>query len=80
MIAGPAAAVAMLVPVMAHALDRVPGLALGLPLLVAASIVFAATRHEDPAAIRRVTLQWLGWLGGVLGAVLVAVRLLAWLA
>ena len=64
----------------AHALDAVPGLALGLPLIVVASLVFAATRHEDPAAIRRVTLQWILWLGGVLGGVLVAVRLLAWLA
>ena len=67
-------------PLLAHALDRVPGLLLGLPLLAAASIVFAATRHEAPAAIRRVGLQWLGWLCGVLGAVLVAVTILAWLA
>jgi hypothetical protein len=67
-------------PLVAHALDRVPGVLLGLPLLVAASVVFAATRHEDPATIRRVTLQWLGWLGGVLGAVLVGVMILAWLA
>ena len=67
-------------PVLAHALDHVPGLALGLPLLVVASIVFAATRHEDPAVIRRVALQWMIWLCGVLGAVLVAVVLLAWLA
>jgi len=65
---------------LAHLLDRVPGLVFALPLLAAASLVFAATRHEDPAAIRRVTLEWLGWLGGVLGGVLVAVLLLGWLA
>jgi hypothetical protein len=42
--------------------------------------VFAATRHEDPAAIRRATLEWIAWLGGVLGLVLAAVAVLAWLA
>lgn len=67
-------------PCLAHALDRVPGLVFGLPLLVVASLVFAATRHEDPAAIRRVALEWLGWLGGVLGGVLIAVLVLGWLA
>ena len=64
----------------AHALDRVPGVVLGIPLILVASLVFAATRHEDPAAIRRVTFEWVAWLMGVLGAVLVAVVLLAWLA
>lgn len=64
----------------AHALDGVPGLVFGLPLLVVASLVFAATRHEDPQTIRRVTLEWLGWLGGVLGGVLLAVLVLGWLA
>ncbi|MFM7107099.1 MAG: hypothetical protein ACKOZU_00560 [Planctomycetaceae bacterium] len=72
----PALAVALL----AHALDRVPGLVLGLPLVLVASLVFAATRHEDPAAIRRAALEWIGWLGGVLGVVLAAVVILAWLA
>lgn len=67
-------------PLVGHALDPVPGLVFGLPLLVAASLVFAATRHEDPPVIRRVALEWLGWLGGVLGAVLVAVLVLGWLA
>ena len=77
MIAAPAVfAVALL----AHALDRVPGLALGLPLILVASLVYAATRHEDPAAIRRAALEWVGWLGGVLGVVLAAVGLLAWLS
>jgi len=65
---------------LAHLLDHVPGLVFGLPLLVVASLIFAATRHEDPRAIRRVALAWFGWLGGVLGAVLVAVLVLAWLA
>ena len=61
-------------------LDRVPGLVYGLPLVVVAAIVFAATHHEDPAAIRRATLEWIGWLGGILGGVLVAVWLVGWLA
>ncbi len=59
---------------------RLPSLLLGLPLIVLASLVFAATRHEDPAAIRRATLEWIAWLGGVLGLVLAAVAVLAWLA
>ena len=70
----------VIMPFVAHALDRVPGIVFSLPLLIAASLVFAATRHEEPLAIRRVTLEWLGWLGGVLGAVLVAVLVLGWLA
>lgn len=57
-------------------LDRVPGLAFGLPLLVAASFVFAATHHEDPDAIRSAMLQWLVWLGVILGAVLAVVLLI----
>ena len=61
-------------------LDRVPGIAYGLPLVLVAAIVFAATHHEDPAAIRRATLEWIGWLGGILGGVLVAVWLVSWLA
>ena len=59
---------------------RLPSLLLGLPLIVLASLVVAATRHEDPAAIRRATLEWIAWLGGVLGLVLAAVAVLAWLA
>jgi len=61
-------------------LDRVPGLAVGLPLAVVAALVFAATHHEDPAAIRRAALEWIGWLFGILGGVLVAVWLVGWLA
>lgn len=57
-------------------LDRVPGIAFGLPLVLVAAVVFAATHHEDPAAIRRATLEWLGWLGGILGGVLVVVWLI----
>lgn len=60
--------------------DRVPGLVYGLPLMAAAAVVFAATHHEDPAAIRRATFEWLGWLGGILGGVLIAVSLVGWLA
>jgi len=61
-------------------IDHVPGLAFGVPLVLTAAIVFAATHHEDPAAIRAATLEWIGWLGGILGAVLVAVAALGWLA
>jgi len=67
-------------PLLAHVLDSVPGLLLGLPLLVVASIVFAATRHEDSRAIRGAALAWLGWLCGVLGGVLALVVILGWLA
>lgn len=59
--------------------ERVPGILFGLPLVAVASLVFAATRHEDPAAIRRAALQWAGWLCGILGAVLAAVIVLGWL-
>lgn len=68
------------IPLFAHVLDRAPGLAMGLPLLAAVSLVLAATRHEHTAAIRRATLEWMGWLCGVLGAVLVTVLILAWLS
>jgi hypothetical protein len=61
-------------------LDRVPGLVYGLPLVLVAAVVFAATHHEEPAAIRKATLEWLGWLFGILGGVLVAVWLVGWLA
>jgi hypothetical protein len=54
-------------------LDRIPGLAFGLPLLIAASAVFAATHHEQPDAIRTAMLQWLVWLGVILGFVLAVV-------
>lgn len=66
--------------VVATVLDRVPGLAFGLPLVLAAAVVFAATHHESPAAILRATLEWIGWLVGILGGVLVAVWLIARLA
>jgi hypothetical protein len=64
----------------AAAADAVPGILLGLPLVAAASLVFAATRHEDPAAIRATALQWAGWICGILGLVLAAVLVLGWLS
>ena len=67
-------------PVIAVLADRVPGIAFGVPLILVAAVVFAATHHESPQAIGRATIQWIGWLGGILGAVLVAVSLLGWLA
>lgn len=67
----------ILVPLLAASLlDRVPGLVFGVPILIAASFVFAATHHEDPDAIRGAMLQWLVWLGVILGAVLGFVVLL----
>jgi uncharacterized membrane protein YdcZ (DUF606 family) len=66
--------------VIAALVDHVPGLAFGVPLILAAAVVFAATHHESPAAIRAATLEWIGWLGGILGAVLVAVAALGWLS
>jgi uncharacterized membrane protein YdcZ (DUF606 family) len=66
--------------VVASLVDHVPGLAFGLPLILAAAIVFAGTHHESPERIRAATLEWIGWLGGILGAVLVAVAALGWLA
>jgi hypothetical protein len=59
--------------------DKVPGVLFGLPLLALASLIFAATHHEDPAAIGLATVHWTVWLGGVLGLVLAAVLLLGWL-
>lgn len=59
--------------------ERVPSLLFGLPLLVLASLVFAVTHHEDPAAIARAAVHWAIWLGGILGAVLVVVLLLGYL-
>jgi len=58
---------------------RVPGLLFGLPLVALASLIFAATHHEDPAAIRLAAVHWTVWLGGMLGMVLAVVLLLGWL-
>jgi uncharacterized membrane protein YdcZ (DUF606 family) len=71
---------AMVVPPLAMLSGGFPGIVLGLPLLVVASLVFAATHHEAPAAIVRATLQWMAWLGGILGGVLVVVTILGWFA
>ena len=63
-------------PLVASFADRVPGIFFGLPLLSLASLIFAATHHEDPAAIGLATVHWTVWLGGILGVVLAAVLLL----
>ena len=63
---------------LATLVDRVPGIFFGLPLVALASLVFAATHHEDPAEIRFATIHWAVWLGGILGLVLAAVLLLGW--
>ncbi len=63
-------------PILATFADRVPGMFFGLPLLALASLIFAATHHEDPAAIGLATVHWTVWLGGILGVVLAVVLLL----
>jgi len=70
---------ALIAPVATLA-DRVPGFLYGLPLVALASLVFAATHHEDPAAIRVAAVHWTVWLGGILGMVLAGVLLLGWFA
>ena len=67
------------VPLMASLAERVPGIFFGLPLVALASLIFAATHHEDPAEIRLATVHWTVWLGGMLGMVLAVVLLLGWL-
>jgi len=68
----------MAVPLVASFADRVPGIFFGLPLLALASLIFAATHHEDPAAIGLATVHWTVWLGGILGVVLAVVLLLGY--
>jgi hypothetical protein len=68
------------IPLLASFADRVPGIFFGLPLLALASLIFAATHHEDPAAIGLATVHWTVWLGGILGLVLAVVLLLGWIA
>jgi len=76
----PSLLVAYAVPLLASFADRVPGLFFGLPLLALASVVFAATHHEDPAAIGLATVHWTVWLGGILGIVLAVVLLLGFVS
>ena len=66
-------------PLLGSLAGRVPGIFFGLPLVALASLIFAATHHEDPAEIRLATVHWTVWLGGMLGMVLAAVLLLGWL-
>ena len=66
--------------VLAQLAGKVPGVFYGLPLLALASLIFAATHHEDPAAIGYAAVHWMVWLGGMLGAVLAVVLLLGWFA
>jgi hypothetical protein len=57
----------------------IPGLVFGLPLILLASFVFAATHHESPERIRDATIHWVVWLVGILGIVLAIVAALGWL-
>jgi len=66
-------------PLLGSLAGRVPGIFFGLPLVALASLIFAATHHEDPAEIRLATVHWTVWLGGMLGIVLAVVLLLGWL-
>jgi len=65
--------------ILASLAGRVPGIFFGLPLVALASLIFAATHHEDPAQIRLAAVHWTVWLGGMLGMVLAVVLLLGWL-
>ncbi len=69
-------AASFVTPILATFADRVPGVFFGLPLLALASLIFAATHHEDPAAIGLATVHWTVWIGGILGVVLAFVLLL----
>jgi hypothetical protein len=69
-----------LLPPVASLAERVPGFLFGLPLVALASLVFAATHHEDPGAIRLAAVHWTVWIGGILGIVLACVLLLGWFA
>jgi hypothetical protein len=75
-VAGMAPLVSSIVPLVATFADRVPGIFFGLPILALASLIFAATHHEDPAAIGMATVHWTVWLGGVLGLVLAVILLI----
>lgn len=68
-----------IVSLLASLVDRVPGLLFGLPLVALASLIFAATHHEDPIEIRYATVHWMVWIGSILGVVLGAVILLGWM-
>ena len=67
-------------PLLATLAEKVPGIFYGLPLVALASLIFAATHHEDPAEIRFATVHRAVWLGGILGTVFVAVVLIGWMA
>lgn len=66
-------------PLFSSALEAVPGVFFGMPLLALASFVFAATHHEDEDEIQLATIHWAVWMGGILGLVLAVVLLLGWL-
>ncbi|MDG1991829.1 MAG: hypothetical protein P8J43_05125 [Pirellulales bacterium] len=61
-------------------LENIPMLFFSLPLIAAASVVFAATHHESPPVIWRATAEWAMWLAGILGGVLLVVFILSQLA
>jgi hypothetical protein len=72
-------ATTLAVPAFASLAGKVPGIFFGLPLVALASLIFAATHHEDPAEINYATVHWTVWLGGILGLVLAVVLLLGWM-
>lgn len=51
-----------------------------LPLIVAVSSVYAATRHELPGPILRHALRVGGWICGFMAAIFVVLEALCWWA
>ena len=50
-----------------------------LPLIVAVSLVYAATRHEDTRFILRHAVRTAVWIVGFMAVVFVLLSLLTWL-
>lgn len=48
------------------------------PLIVAISLVYSGTRHEDPAAILEHAVRLGLWITGFMGAVAALLFLIAW--
>ena len=50
-----------------------------LPLLLAISIVYGATRHEDLGAIIRHSLQSGYWVAGFMGIIFLVLLIMGWM-
>lgn len=51
-----------------------------LPLIVASSLVYSATRHEDPSLIVSGAVRMGIWIVGFMAVIFVLLAALAWLA